>query len=73
MKITGVEAIPLAVPLAPSTPPSAWAAGIGRQVLVRVATDEGLVGWGECFAYGVPLAVCGVKAHHQSRVIAEGK
>src|SRR2546430_3891517 len=33
---------------------------VGRQVLVRVTTDEGLVGWGECFAYGVPLAVCAV-------------
>src|SRR5882762_11290058 len=60
MKITGVEAIPLAVPLVPGTPPSSWAGGIGRQVLVRVTTDEGLVGWGECFAYGVPLAVCAV-------------
>ena len=60
MKITEVRAIPLTVPVAPMTPASTWEAGIGRQALVRVTTDEGLVGWGECFAYGVTLAVCSV-------------
>src|SRR5262245_32224483 len=60
MKITGVGAIPLAIPLAPSTPESSWAAGIGKQILVRMTTDAGLIGWGECFAYGAPLAVCNV-------------
>src|SRR5882672_8438715 len=60
MKITEVRAIPLAIPLAPATPPSSWAAGLARQILVRVTTDEGLVGWGECFAYGATLAVCNV-------------
>jgi L-alanine-DL-glutamate epimerase-like enolase superfamily enzyme len=60
MKITDVRAVPLTIPLAPATPPSPWAAGVGRQVLVRLATDEGLVGWGECFAYGATLAVCNV-------------
>ncbi len=60
MKITGVSAIPLAIPLDEGQPASAWAAGTGKQILVRVETDEGLVGWGECFAYGVPLAVCNV-------------
>src|SRR5882724_9450208 len=60
MKVTEVRAIPLAIPLAKATPPSSWAAGLARQILVRVATDEGLVGWGECFAYGATLAVCNV-------------
>jgi L-alanine-DL-glutamate epimerase-like enolase superfamily enzyme len=60
MKITEVQAVALAVPLAKSTPPSSWSAGIERQILVRVTTDEGLVGWGECFAYGATLAVCNV-------------
>jgi L-alanine-DL-glutamate epimerase-like enolase superfamily enzyme len=60
MKITEVRAIPLTIPVAPMTPASTWEAGIGRQALVRVTTDEGLVGWGECFAYGVTLAVCSV-------------
>src|SRR5881394_4415240 len=60
MKVTEVRAIPLAIPLAASTPPSSWAPGLARQILVRVTTDEGLVGWGECFAYGATLAVCNV-------------
>jgi L-alanine-DL-glutamate epimerase-like enolase superfamily enzyme len=60
MKITEVRALPLAIPLAPTTPPSPWAPGVGRQVLVRITTDDGLVGWGECFAYGATLAVCNV-------------
>jgi D-galactarolactone cycloisomerase len=60
MKVTEVRAIPLAIPLAPATPPSPWAAGLARQILVRVSTDQGLVGWGECFAYGATLAVCTV-------------
>jgi D-galactarolactone cycloisomerase len=60
MKISDVRALPLTVPLAPAIPPSAWAPGVGRQILVRVTTDEGLIGWGECFAYGATLAVCNV-------------
>ena len=60
MKITGVRAMALAIPQRESTPFSSWAAGIAKQILVRVDTDGGLVGWGECFAYGAPLAVCNV-------------
>jgi D-galactarolactone cycloisomerase len=57
VKIADVRAIPLAIPLAEMEPPSPWAPGVGRQILVRVTTDDGLVGWGECFAYGATLAV----------------
>ncbi len=61
MKIADVRAVPLAVPMRESAPvASAWAAGLARQLLVRVTTDEGLVGWGECFAYGATLAVANV-------------
>lgn len=60
MKITEVRAVPLTVPVAPMTPPSSWEAGIGRQLLVRIATDDGLVGWGEAFAYGSTPAVASV-------------
>jgi len=60
MMITEVRALPLTVPVAPMTPPSSWEAGIGRQVLVRIATDDGLIGWGECFAYGATLGVSSV-------------
>ncbi len=42
------------------TPSSPWEGGLAKQVLVRVSTDEGLIGWGECFAYGAPLAVCNI-------------
>lgn len=44
------------------TPPSPWAAALHRQFAVGVTTDAGLVGRGEAFAYGVPLAVCNVIA-----------
>jgi L-alanine-DL-glutamate epimerase-like enolase superfamily enzyme len=60
MKIVDVAAIPLAVPVRPSTPPTAWLGAIAKQILVRVRTDDGLTGWGEAFAYGAPLAVCNV-------------
>ena len=60
MKITDVAAIPLAIPLRPSAPASPWLGATAKQILVRVRTDEGLTGWGECFAYGAPLAVCSV-------------
>src|SRR5215475_2421390 len=60
MKITEVHAIPLAIPLRHAAPPSPWTAGAAKQILVGIATDDGLAGWGECFAYGAPLAVCSV-------------
>jgi L-alanine-DL-glutamate epimerase-like enolase superfamily enzyme len=60
VKIVAVEAIPLAVPWRMTDPPSSWPAGLGRQILVRVETDDGLVGWGEAFALGAPAAVCTV-------------
>ena len=60
MKVTGLQAIALAIPHRPMTPPSTWSASLAKQILVRADTDEGLVGWGECFAYGAPLAVCSV-------------
>jgi L-alanine-DL-glutamate epimerase-like enolase superfamily enzyme len=60
VKITAVRAIPLAIPVRPGSPPSAWEAALAKQVLVRIDTAEGLTGWGEAFAYGAPLAVCNV-------------
>jgi L-alanine-DL-glutamate epimerase-like enolase superfamily enzyme len=60
VKISEVRAIPLAIPLRDGTPASPWTAGTGKQILVRMTTEGGLVGWGECFAYGAPLAVCNV-------------
>ena len=60
MKITDLEVIPLSIPLRHETPESPWAAGLGRQIVVRVHTDAGITGLGEAFAYGVPMAVCAV-------------
>src|SRR5215475_9621601 len=60
LKITGIQAIPLAIPMKSMDPPSTWRAGTRKQIVVRVATDEGLTGNGEAFAYGAPLAVCAV-------------
>src|SRR5262245_37948790 len=60
MKITAIQAIPLAIPMKPMTPPSSWTAGSRKQIVVRVQTDDGLTGLGEAFGYGAPLAVCNV-------------
>jgi D-galactarolactone cycloisomerase len=62
MKIRAIDAIPLAIPMKVLNPPSAWRVGTRKQIVVRVVTDEGLVGTGEAFAYGAPLAVCQVIA-----------
>jgi D-galactarolactone cycloisomerase len=47
MKITGVEAVPLAVPLAENLRWGAMEVSVKGGILVRVSTDEGLVGYGE--------------------------
>ena len=60
MKITAIEAVPLAIPLKPMTPPSPWTGGTRKQIYVIVRTDEGITGLGEAFAYGAPLAVVSV-------------
>lgn len=60
MKITAVDAVLLAIPYAPCDPPSPWTETVRRQLLVRVATDAGLEGWGEAFALGAPRAVVAV-------------
>jgi L-alanine-DL-glutamate epimerase-like enolase superfamily enzyme len=60
VKITTVEAVPLGIPWQRTDPPSPWTARLGTQVLVRVATDDGLTGWGEAFALGAPAAVAAV-------------
>lgn len=61
MKITRVEAIPLSIPYTYGG--SGYRLGASaRQVLdfclVRVETEDGLVGWGEAFAYSSRSAVC---------------
>jgi L-alanine-DL-glutamate epimerase-like enolase superfamily enzyme len=60
VKITDIRALALAVPLRPLRPPSAWTAWSGKQVIVRVLTDEGIEGVGESFAYGSPLGLAAI-------------
>ena len=60
MKIARVEAIPLSIPF--SFGGSAYRLGASSGLaldfcLVRVETDDGLVGWGEAFAYSSRTAV----------------
>lgn len=54
MKITRVEAIPLAIPFTYGADAMTLGTGAWKQLdfcLVRVETDTGLVGWGEAFSY----------------------
>ncbi|HVM78308.1 MAG TPA: mandelate racemase/muconate lactonizing enzyme family protein [Stellaceae bacterium] len=60
VKIARIEAIPLSIPYERAGNPSGWA----RQgfaalttLLVRVETEDGLVGWGDAFAYNCQRAV----------------
>ncbi|GFG87085.1 mandelate racemase/muconate lactonizing enzyme family protein [Mycolicibacter algericus] len=58
--ITAIEAIPLRIPLKPDLPGAAlWGERVtaADSLLVKVTTDDGIVGWGEAFGlYGTALA-----------------
>jgi D-galactarolactone cycloisomerase len=54
VKITRVEAIPLAIPFTYGAEAMTLGTGAWKQLdfcLVRVDTDQGITGWGEAFAY----------------------
>ncbi len=54
MKITAVEPIPVHLPFTQAGPPSGFGGETWNTLaclLVRVDTDEGIVGWGEAFGY----------------------
>lgn len=60
-RIKRLDAIPLKVPFGdqitgPRTQPQGWREF--DMALVRAETTDGVVGWGECFAYGCLRAVC---------------
>ena len=60
MKIAKIDAIPLKIPfsIGPLTPKSGGQPWLAQEiVLVRVETDDGLVGWGEAFSYSCQRAV----------------
>ena len=62
MRITDVQAIPLTIPLRPMSPASGWATWSGKQLILRVLTDEGISGVGETFGFGAPLGIANVVA-----------
>ena len=61
MQITDVQVHLLAIPQQQDTLTSSWITGGFRyQLLIVVETDEGVTGYGEAFAYGVPHATAAV-------------
>jgi L-alanine-DL-glutamate epimerase-like enolase superfamily enzyme len=63
MKITEVTAHAFGVPSTRRSKEVPWVWGRLTQVYAEIKTDDGLVGIGECFAYGVPLAVAATVNH----------
>ena len=59
MKITAFETIPLKIPFSPAGPTGARAAGWNtlEMVVLRLETEDGLVGWGDAFSYHCSAAV----------------
>ena len=56
MRITKIEAIPVAIPFEHDGPPTGFGGTTWSKLnflLVKVSTDDGLVGWGEAFGYNV--------------------
>ena len=60
MKITGVRAHVLAIPIRRDETEHPWIWGDFNQIVVVVETDEGITGFGEAYGYGVPHAVASV-------------
>ena len=60
MKIAAVDAIPLEIPFTHGGKPFGWGGQVWTRLsilLVRVETEDGLVGWGEAFSYTCRRAV----------------
>jgi L-alanine-DL-glutamate epimerase-like enolase superfamily enzyme len=57
MRIVDVEAVAMDVPVRAAGPRAPGAGEVGRLLLVRLEDEDGLVGWGQAFAYGAPRAV----------------
>ena len=60
MKITDVSAHLLAIPVTKDELETPFRWGAFNQIIVAVHTDEGVTGYGEGFAYGVPHATASV-------------
>ena len=60
MKITQAEAIPLTIPFNPGGASAGWKGQAWKGldvVLIRLETEDGLIGWGEAFSYNCRRAV----------------
>jgi L-alanine-DL-glutamate epimerase-like enolase superfamily enzyme len=60
MKITAIEALPLAIPFSHGGRPQGWGGRAWERldmVVVKVETDAGITGYGEAFAYNCRRAV----------------
>ncbi len=54
MKIASIEAIPIRIPFSHSGPPTGFGGGVWSELphlLVRIETEDGVVGWGEAFGF----------------------
>jgi len=57
MKITGVRAHVLAIPIRRDETEHPWIWGDFNQIVVVVETDEGITDFGAAYGYGVPHAL----------------
>ena len=60
MKITDVKTHVLGIPINTDRLQTPWFWGSFNQIIVSVHTDEGIIGYGEAFGYGVPHATAAV-------------
>jgi len=72
MKIESVEAHAFGVPSRRTSQDVPWVWGRLTQVFVRIRTEDGLEGIGECFAYGIPKASASV-VNETLRPMLEGQ
>ena len=63
MKIIDVQPYLLAIPIKEKDFPAPWVWGNFNQVVVTIATDDGITGFGEAFGYFAPHAVFSVIKH----------
>jgi len=71
MLIKKLEAIPVAIPYTHDGPPTGFGGAIWRTLnylLIRVETDDGLVGWGEAFGYN---CIPATRAAFESMVVPQ--
>lgn len=67
MRITDIEAIPVAIPFEHDGPPTGFGGTTWHQLaylLVKVTTEDGLTGWGEAFGYNIIPATTAALIHN---------